>query len=420
LLFGDEATHLLGSARNADLLAVADVGGKVTIWDVSSGRKRWELPVTFPSVQGRTPIHSMAFSLTATSDKSAFRRQRRLQSFAVASDDGVKLWRLGEKPTRETLYSAPIYSLAFALAPEDNGDSKRLEGVDRNGRLLTWIVDDQTIEDEARQRVTKSIQDYECVVYLGKACPGELNDLDHFVEGRALARAGKEKEAIALLSQAAGDGFLNHKTAKQTYNEFRAAALRESARDEQGDLTVQERADHLAHVKSAMEEYKEAFKLDPTVPTTIAIADIAESLASFGKIEEAIEAYNTADELDRTFFDNRANSRYPNNICWSAAMARVDFAKLKKVLPLCEQAVTLEHNAPGPRDSRGIVRALTGDIRGALDDETAFMNWTGKQWDQDRRRDWINCIQIQGPSHAEVCNATLIDALRHRYGAPPR
>jgi WD40 repeat protein len=97
-----------------------------------------------------------------------------------------------------------------------------------------------------------------------------------------------------------------------------------------------------------------------------------------------------------------------NNICWFGSL----WNQGEKVLEICELAVQLDETNGGTRDSRGLARALSGDISGAIEDFTYFIDWYS-QYDPNSphismRRDWIQALEA---GHNPFDAATL-EALR--------
>jgi len=97
-----------------------------------------------------------------------------------------------------------------------------------------------------------------------------------------------------------------------------------------------------------------------------------------------------------------------NNLCWYASLD--GFADL--VLPVCEQAVRLEPDHGGYRDSRGLARALTGDYSGAIEDFRYYLKWAEKEQRPEllqRREQWIK--ELEGGRNP-FDDKTLQDLLR--------
>ncbi|MBD2412624.1 hypothetical protein FACHB389_11225 [Nostoc calcicola FACHB-389] len=80
-----------------------------------------------------------------------------------------------------------------------------------------------------------------------------------------------------------------------------------------------------------------------------------------GKIKEAQEAFKQAQILDPSL---RNSAEFWNSICWVGCL----HGHAKKVLSICEKAVTSDPDNKYYQDSRGLARVLTGDLVGALED----------------------------------------------------
>lgn len=77
----------------------------------------------------------------------------------------------------------------------------------------------------------------------------------------------------------------------------------------------------------------------------------------------------------------------------------------------CEQAVALADpaDAPGFRDSRGLARALTGDVPGAITD---FQEFVDQRWgpEADRRVLWIRELE-KGESPTKLFDSAMLICL---------
>ena len=107
------------------------------------------------------------------------------------------------------------------------------------------------------------------------------------------------------------------------------------------------------------------------------------------------------------------DARFSNWICWLGGINRFERA----VLPACERAVEVATATSAPnlvmyRDSRGLARALLGDTSGAIDDFTAFVQWskaTGRYAHLSRKREaWIARLRAGD----NPFDATTLRALR--------
>ena len=128
-------------------------------------------------------------------------------------------------------------------------------------------------------------------------------------------------------------------------------------------------------------------------------------LARAGKISEALQAYQNAQERDARLTVSRWNWA---QLCWYGSLR----GHAAEVMAACEQAVALAPEFVLFREFRGIARALTGDVAGAIDDFEAYVAWGGEN-DRDRalNQDWIVALRSgENPFTAEV-----LRALREQY-----
>jgi hypothetical protein len=109
-----------------------------------------------------------------------------------------------------------------------------------------------------------------------------------------------------------------------------------------------------------------------------------------GKVEEAIQAYNQAQILDSNL---EITAEYWNGLCWFGSL----HGHAADVLYACENAVNLEPDFKGFQDSRGLARALTGDLAGALADflvaldSGALDNYS--DYVKQRRQRWVEALK---------------------------
>ena len=112
----------------------------------------------------------------------------------------------------------------------------------------------------------------------------------------------------------------------------------------------------------------------------------APSLAQRGKIEEAIAAIEEARTLDPTV---EIPASTWNTLCRRGSLA----GYAADVLDACEQAVALAPEDGGIRESRGLARALTGDVAGAIEDFQFYVDRLGDEETRRQRQDWIRALQ---------------------------
>jgi hypothetical protein len=109
-----------------------------------------------------------------------------------------------------------------------------------------------------------------------------------------------------------------------------------------------------------------------------------------GKVEEAIQAYNQAQILDSNL---EITAQYWDGLCWFGSL----HGHAADVLYACENAVNLEPDFKAFQDSRGLARALTGDLAGALADflvaldSGALDNYSDDV--KQRRQRWVEALK---------------------------
>ena len=69
----------------------------------------------------------------------------------------------------------------------------------------------------------------------------------------------------------------------------------------------------------------------------------------------------------------------------------------------CEKAVALSPKDGLVFESRGLARALTGDIEGAIADFQVYVEWTSNEKNKAQRQEWIKALQAgENPFTDEV------------------
>ncbi|HYN90084.1 MAG TPA: hypothetical protein VER55_16235, partial [Ardenticatenaceae bacterium] len=97
------------------------------------------------------------------------------------------------------------------------------------------------------------------------------------------------------------------------------------------------------------------------------VLGLAETLVLANENEAAASLYEQA----VAWTVETESSLINNSVCWSGSLD--GFAQA--VLPACARAVELEPEDGNVRDSRGLARALTGDIPGAIEDFRFYVEW---------------------------------------------
>lgn len=109
-----------------------------------------------------------------------------------------------------------------------------------------------------------------------------------------------------------------------------------------------------------------------------------------------------------TLVPEQAN--YYNLACWEGTLLQ----HAADVMTYCERAVALEPSEGIFHDSRGIARALVGDISGAVDDFTFFVTWakdTEYETLIQQRKEWITRLNNHEPPDV-VFDVETLEELR--------
>jgi ankyrin repeat protein/tetratricopeptide (TPR) repeat protein len=127
----------------------------------------------------------------------------------------------------------------------------------------------------------------------------------------------------------------------------------------------------------------------------------AEMLAEWGNIAEAIAGYSEAQARDSTLSVSASSW---TTLCWYGTL----YGRATDVMTACEDAVALDPENGGIRDSRGVARALTGDRHGAIEDLEAFADWTSNAADRGQRQGWIEALRAgEDPFTSEVLESLV-------------
>jgi tetratricopeptide (TPR) repeat protein len=130
--------------------------------------------------------------------------------------------------------------------------------------------------------------------------------------------------------------------------------------------------------------------VDPSRAQALGLVDIGAQQARAGDIESSMESFTQAQNLDPEL---EISAQAWNQLCWYGSL----WGYAEDVLEACETAVVLEPEDGNIRDSRGLARALTGDVEGAIEDFQFFIEWApGHGHEVEailRRENWISDMQ---------------------------
>jgi tetratricopeptide (TPR) repeat protein len=207
-------------------------------------------------------------------------------------------------------------------------------------------------------------------------------------QGNDLARWGNVEDAVAKFQQAIEyDPTLDLKP--------QAEAQRLAA------PTLVSQAQELAKqldIDGAIIKFQQAIEYDPSLDlnpqaearrlAAPSLIEKGKGLVREGKVEDAITAYTQAQTFAPTL---EISAQSWNSLCWFGSLHGQ--AANPHVMAACEKAVELEPENGGWRDSRGLTRALTGNIEGAIEDFQSFIALTNNEEEKLQRQRWIDALR---------------------------
>ncbi|RKZ76097.1 MAG: hypothetical protein DRR19_28880, partial [Candidatus Parabeggiatoa sp. nov. 1] len=149
-------------------------------------------------------------------------------------------------------------------------------------------------------------------------------------------------------------------------------------------------------IAAAVVEFKKAKELVPSFgfePETKAkqffakgLVEQGQELANKGEIDAAIANYQQAQQMDASL---KISAQQWNSLCWFGSV----YGQAAKVMNACEKAVTLAPDSWSCRNSRGLARALTGNIQGAIEDyQFAIENYDDEGY-KTKAQGWLEVLK---------------------------
>ncbi|MEH2042595.1 WD40 repeat domain-containing protein, partial [Nostoc sp.] len=362
------SVYSVAYSPNGQQLASASRDKTIKIWDVSSGQ-------LLKTLTGHSDsVISVAYSPNG-------------QQLASASwDKTIKIWDVSSGQLLKTLtgHSSEVISVAYSP----------------NGQQLASASDDKTIKiwDVSSGQLLKTLTGHSSEVYSVAYSPN----------GQQLASASWDKTIILwdldfdnLLHS--GCNLLNNYLIAHPEVLEELQSCQTSSRLTQGATALLIQGENLARnddIKGAVNKFGKAQQWDNKLKFNSKLrakefvnkgkaersVDEGNSRLEEKKFKEALAAYTAALKLD-------SKVEIPisswDKLCWDGSLQK----QAADVLPACEKAVVLAPEDGNIRDSRGLARALTGNIQGAIEDFEAYIAQTDDKNRKAQRQRWVKDLR---------------------------
>lgn len=319
---------------------LASAGGnenKLILWNVESGQPIGD-PLTKHDLFGTT----LAFSPNG-------------KVLAAASEADIVLWDVASR--REIGQPLSVESDVTALAFSPDGEILVSNG--QNGTVILWDV-------AARQVIGQPLTHHKA----------KIETLLFTQNGHGLIVGSTDERSDQV-------------TSKPTLRFWTLAVP-----------SLQSRACSLVNRNLNRDEWKKYFgdmpyhKTCPTLPVHYSFANDGQELAV--RIENFLlnfvtnEAVATYREMQRLNLTAAISADLHNSLCWEGSLN----GYVNEVMSACNQAVALQPKNGAYRDSRGVARALSGDIKGAIEDFQAYIEWSDDEPLKKQRQQWVDALRV--------------------------
>ncbi|NEO05953.1 WD40 repeat domain-containing protein [Moorena sp. SIO3I8] len=318
---------------------------------------------------------------------------------SASSDNTVKLWNFN----RDELLKHACKGVNDYLKnnPDVSDKERSLCGVEASATVFLLQGDklaDNGKIDEAITKFKKALELDPSLEFDSHTRARKIAALFFVREGERLAEwNGKINEAISKFEKALE---LNPSLEFDSQTRARKLAAKFWVREGERLAALN------GKINEAISKFEKALELDPSLEfdsqtrarklAAKFFVSEGEELAAQGKVDEALSSYNKAQELDPNL-EISANSW--NALCWDGSL----YNQADKVMFACEKAVELAPDEGYIQDSRGLARALTGNIKGAIEDFEVFITWTDNQKMKAQRQGWVDALKKgENPFTTEV------------------
>jgi WD40 repeat protein/energy-coupling factor transporter ATP-binding protein EcfA2 len=399
-------------------LASASGDGTVLIWDLAQRTREARVVL-----QGHENwVWSVSFSRDGN------------QIASSSSDQTVRIW---DARSGESLREIPLPETQANVLEFGQSNNLFIAGLDGILRVYALApISPEHLMRDARSRLRTSLTHLECRLELKlESCPETVESLlekaqaaaargdqraaySHFERARA-KDPGLGLDAATYLGPTLGTYFINQSNLAANRGDVGQAAehLRTARRwdsalpiDPQAEAVRKVAAYHVVKARelagrgqldSALARVGLAAGVDrelsrETLGTEMAqiagkpmapfLAARADSMARQFRLDVAIATMDSALTFDSTAVD--ANQL--NSLCWFGSLRRM----AARVLPYCNRAVRLSPGSTNIKDSRGLARALNGQVAGAIKDFSLFVDDENNAENlRNKRREWMVALR---------------------------
>ena len=268
--------------------------------------------------------------------------------FVTASGENAQVW---DTFNHRKIASLHVNSPHFAFSP----DGKYLATASNElARLWLWRSED--LQKEACQRLGRNLTYEEWQSYMGnkdysKTCEALPVHQSFIDKGRSLASSGNLKDAVAVFRS-----IREMDPNPKFYPEAEARWHADAAK-------MEDALDTFAWPGGSVDQEK----LKDQIKQTQRLVGLYAQPHTF-KPESAGEWAISC-----------------NRVCWRGSL----YGYAAEVPKICELAVTLDPKNESYRDSRGLARALTGNLKGAIEDFQYYVDRADDEKRKEQRQAWI-------------------------------